>query len=95
MPSRGRRKWSKRIEESGVRVRLYERVGSDAIYREIRLPDGSKDRKSLKTSDRKEAEELARACAKSWRWHALPDPICGRSPWGSSSPRTFGIGCRR
>ena len=55
-----RKKWSKFIEEAGVRVRIYERAGSKAIYREVRLPDGSKDRKSLKTRDRTEAEALAR-----------------------------------
>ncbi len=59
---RGKKKeWSKIIKESGVRLRIYERPGSTAIYREVRLPDGSKDRKSLRTEDRKQAEELARA----------------------------------
>ena len=61
MTRRKRKQWSKVVEESGVRVRIYKRAGSKAIYREVRLPDGSKDRKSLKTNDRSEAEELAKA----------------------------------
>lgn len=59
---RGRKKeWSRIVKESGVRVRIYERPGSTAIYREVRLPDGSKDRKSLRTDNRKQAEDLAKA----------------------------------
>lgn len=56
-----KRQWSKIIKECGVRVRIYERPGSSAVYREVRLPDGSKDRKSLRTDDREQAEELAKA----------------------------------
>ncbi|MFO7894798.1 MAG: site-specific integrase [Longimicrobiales bacterium] len=54
-----RKRWSTIVEEHGVRVRLYERSGSDNIYREYRKADGSKDRKSLGTSDRDKAEALA------------------------------------
>ena len=55
----GKKRWSTIIEEHGVRVRLYERPGSDNIYREVRKPDGSKDRKSLGISDREKAVEAA------------------------------------
>ncbi|MGK7312542.1 MAG: tyrosine-type recombinase/integrase [Candidatus Longimicrobiales bacterium M2_2A_002] len=55
-----RKSWSKIVEEHGVRVRLYERPGSDNIYREVRKPDGSKDRKSLGISDRDKAKEKAK-----------------------------------
>lgn len=56
--------WSTFIEEHGIRIRLYQRTPGGNIYREVRTRDG-KDRKSFRTSDREEAEELAKAlCAK-------------------------------
>lgn len=55
--------WSKIIEEHGVRIRLYTRSRGGNIYREIRLEDGSKDRKSLGHADRERAEEQAKALA--------------------------------
>lgn len=58
---RARKPWSKTVEVSGVAVRLYERGG--AIYREVRLGEGKKDRKSLGHGDRALAEQQARALA--------------------------------
>lgn len=52
--------WSKIVEAQGVTVRLYERPGR-GIYRDVHLEDGTRDRKSLGTSDRAHAEQLARA----------------------------------
>ncbi|GJG84836.1 hypothetical protein tb265_00170 [Gemmatimonadetes bacterium T265] len=40
---RARKPWTKTVEVDGVAVRLYERGG--AIYREVRLGAGQKDRK--------------------------------------------------
>jgi integrase len=54
--------WSKMIEQHGVRVRIYQRVPGGNIYREVRTRDG-KDRRSLRTSDRDEAEGLAKELA--------------------------------
>ena len=59
-----RRTWSKLIEEHGVRVRIYERPSSSWLWYSI-TRSGKKHRKSLKTSDRKLAEERARAIARS------------------------------
>ena len=56
--------WSRTITESGVKVRLYRRRPDGVIYREIRLGNGAKDRKSLKTSDPDEAETQAKEFAK-------------------------------
>lgn len=58
---RARKPWTKTVEVSGVAVRLYERGG--AIYREVRLGAGQKDRKSLGHGDRALAEQQARALA--------------------------------
>lgn len=54
--------WSTFIEEHGIRIRLYQRTRGGSIYREVRTRDG-KDRKSLRTSDRDEAEARAKALA--------------------------------
>ena len=58
---RRKKSWSKHVEAHGVRVRIYERANSSSIYREVRLPDGTKDRKSLGTGDRDEAERRAKS----------------------------------
>jgi len=64
--SKRRKSWSKLIEESGVSVRLYERPGSSKmVWYSIVREDGSKARKSLKTSDRDLAEDKACAIARS------------------------------
>ena len=52
--------WSKNFEEAGVRIRVYERPGSSSIWYSV-TRNGKKHRKSLKTSDRKLAEERAQA----------------------------------
>ena len=39
--------WSKNLEESGVRVRVYERPGSPSIWYSV-IRDGVKHRKSWK-----------------------------------------------
>jgi len=62
MPKR-KKSWSKIIEAHGIRIRIYERPRSTSIYREVRLDDGSKDRRSLGTGDRKRAEKLAEELA--------------------------------
>ena len=56
--------WSKIVEESGVQVRIYERANSSALWYSV-TRNGKKHRKSLKTSDRKLAEERAKAIARS------------------------------
>ena len=58
-----RKKWTKTVEEHGIRVRLYRRSGGQCIYREVRL-EGRKDRKSLGHSDTRLAEEQGRALAR-------------------------------
>ena len=60
-----RKNWSTTVEESGVRVRVYQRPGSSRLWYSIVRPDGSKIRKSLETSSRQLAEERARAIARS------------------------------
>lgn len=55
--------WSKIVEEAGVRVRVYERPASSSLWYSV-VRNGKKHRKSLKTSDRKLAEERARAIAR-------------------------------
>lgn len=52
------------IEESGVRVRLYERAPGSLLYRELRRDDGSKDRKSLGHRDRALGEQQVRQLAR-------------------------------
>ena len=59
--ARKRKAWSKTIEEAGVAIRLYEREPGSVLSREVRLPDGGKDRKSLGHRDRVLAEQQARA----------------------------------
>lgn len=54
--------WSTFIEAHGIRIRLYQRTKTGNIYREVRTPSG-KSRKSLRTSDRDEAEGLAKDLA--------------------------------
>ena len=62
-PTSKRRHWSKNIEESGVKVRVYERAASSSLWYSV-TRNGKKHRKSLKTSDRKLAEERARTIAR-------------------------------
>ena len=55
--------WSKSIEESGVRIRIYERPASAALWYSV-VQDGKKVRRSLQTGDRNLAQERARAIAR-------------------------------
>ena len=57
-----KKRWSKMIEESGVQIRVYERSGSSSTWYSV-IQNGKKYRKSLKTRDRKLAQERARAVA--------------------------------
>jgi integrase len=63
--ARPKKPWSKNFEAAGVRVRVYEREAGSLLYREVRLDDGTKDRKSLGHRDRglagDQATELARS----------------------------------
>ncbi len=61
--SKRKKQWSKIIEEAGVRIRLYERPTSSAVWYSIVTEDGRKIRKSLETGDRTLAESRARAIA--------------------------------
>ncbi|HEX8726057.1 MAG TPA: tyrosine-type recombinase/integrase [Gemmatimonadaceae bacterium] len=56
--------WSKTVEAAGVRVRVYERVSGGPLYREVRLGDGAKDRKSLEHRDRALAQQQAKELAR-------------------------------
>ena len=50
--------WTRTIGDRGLRVRLFDKGG--VYYRELYLPGGGKDRKSLGTTDRREADRLAK-----------------------------------
>lgn len=54
--------WSKIIEAHGIKIQLYTQTRGASVYRELRTPNG-KNRKSLRTSDRDEAEEIAKRLA--------------------------------
>lgn len=60
---RSRRAWSKTIEESGVRIRIFERAPGSLLYRELRQGAG-KDRRSLGHRDRVLAEHQVRQLAR-------------------------------
>jgi integrase len=75
--------WSKTIEERGVRIRIYERPNSAALYREYRHPDGRKLRKSLKTTDRAVAEERARELARQLALADLTGAPIGEATFGA------------
>ena len=59
MTSRRKRNWSKTIEESGLRARLYTRPSGATVYFSLVL-DGKKIQKSTGLKDRKQAEQYAR-----------------------------------
>ena len=61
--SRPRKLWTDTIEESGIAVRVYERLASGPLYREVRY-GGRKHRKSFGHHDRALALEQARALAR-------------------------------
>ena len=58
------RTWSKRIEELGIKIRLFERAKANAVFFDYTRPDGTRVRKSTKTSDRDEAEQEVRRAAR-------------------------------
>lgn len=63
MAAKRRKSWSKLLEAHGVKVRLFERTGSSAVWYSIVGEGGRKIRKSLETSDRTLAEDRARLIA--------------------------------
>ena len=77
---RRKKAWSQIVTAHGISVRLYERPA--AIYREVRLSDGRKDRKSLGHRDRDKAVEEAKALAK--------ELVTLRLAGQSGEPITFG-----
>ena len=64
MAKKRKKQWSKLVEEAGVRILLYERANSSSVWYSFTRPDGSKVRKSLKTTSRDTATENAKALAK-------------------------------
>jgi integrase len=58
-----RKQWSKNLEEAGVRIRIYERATSSAVWYSIITEDGRKVQRSLETGDRGLAETRAKAIA--------------------------------
>ena len=57
--AKNRKPWSKTIEESTIKVRLYTRPGGASVYYSFKL-DGQKVQKSTGLKDRKQAEVYAR-----------------------------------
>lgn len=51
-------KWTRSLGSRGARVRLFERTKGGVYYRDVHVPGRGKDRKSLGTTDRGEAERL-------------------------------------
>lgn len=52
--------WTRSLGSRGARVRLFERTKGGAYYRAVHVPGRGKDRKSLGTCDRDEAERLGK-----------------------------------
>lgn len=52
--------WTCSLGHRGCRVRLYQLESGGYFYREVRLADGRKDRQTLRTRDRAEAERLGK-----------------------------------
>lgn len=50
--------WTRSYRFGGLRARLFEKRSGRGFYRELRLPNGTKDRKALGTLKRNEAEAL-------------------------------------
>lgn len=53
-------KWTRSFGSRGTRVRLFERTKGGAYYRDVHVAGRGKNRRSLGTKDRAEAERLAR-----------------------------------
>lgn len=58
-----KKRWSKMVEEHGVRIRIYERPDSAVLWYSV-VTDGKKVRRSLKTPDRQLAKERAQEIAR-------------------------------
>lgn len=52
--------WTRSLGHRGFRVRLFENVKGGFFYRDVRRPDGTRDRATLGTRDRGEAEALGK-----------------------------------
>ena len=52
--------WTVSLGHRGYRVRLFEITKGAGFYRDVHRPDGARDRKTLGTCDRREAEERGR-----------------------------------
>lgn len=53
-------KWARSLGERGIRVRLFQRRKAGVFYREVWRAGAGKDRRSLETTDRREAERRGR-----------------------------------
>jgi integrase len=52
--------WTLSLGYRGVRVRLFQKAKGGGFYRDVHRPDGTRDRKTLATCDRREAEQRGR-----------------------------------
>lgn len=52
--------WTRSLGTRGARVKLFERTKGGGFYRDVWIPGRGRDRKSLGTSDRMEAERLGK-----------------------------------
>jgi hypothetical protein len=68
--------WTLSLGHRGYRVRLFEKEKDGVIYREVQLPGGRKDRRSLGTRDKARAEELGHAIMASLMTGNMPSD-CG------------------
>ena len=60
----GKKRWSKEIEAHGIPITIFEKANSAKLYYNV-TRDGERVRGSLKTTDRKLAQDRAKAIAKS------------------------------
>jgi integrase len=54
-------KWTRTLGERGCRVRLFQMTKGGTFYRDHWIPGGARDRRSLCTTDRANADQLGRA----------------------------------
>src|SRR5688572_24328703 len=52
--------WTLSLGCRGFRVRLFQKEKGGYFYRDVHRPDGTRDRKTLATPDRREAEQRGR-----------------------------------
>ena len=62
--SKERKRWSKVIEAHGIPITIFEKANSAKLYYNV-TRDGERVRGSLKTTDKKLAQDRAKAIAKS------------------------------